>query len=697
MLAIEYVQKNISRKGWFLFLVGEFFFISSLVLGFVIPLAQKELINSAMSDSSDILGRSGIFCVVLAFVMGLATTVSVQFSGKSFGEAHEGLSMRTFERMMGHKPAAILKKGTSWYRMVIADESLLSTLNSVYSGAAFSIVQFFAILIIAGKWSISLVYVILAICIVYILMLVFFSHRREKYGELDKREFLKVAPIIQEGFDAVKTFSRFGKKDVLFARLRAQIGREKAYMVKSNIAVGVSSSFEEIMPSLIMVSLVVSSISALQRGAINTGDMVTLVAYIPQILLPCKLIGQIFMMEASYAPIKMRYIEAQKQYEDTIPETFSIPVTRSDETMKLRDIGFSYTTNAVSGETADGKAGPRSSETEAPESVAAASEVDLAGISLTCAEGSSTALLGLSGEGKSTIIKLMTGEESPAAGEVLFCGVPIASLPVPVQYAFINAYSQETEILDDDALGNILVGKEMIAVADVEATKEKLSAQFSESLSVLRVCVADTKGKDEKKQQNALFREVGKKRHELLRCILGLPLLSRLPVAQETGLVAGLLRDYTDEAIARVLAEAEFGRSYCVKERVDALIQATGIAHLLGRKLGERGAGISGGERQRIALARCLAKENWKFLIIDEPFTSLDALAEDELAGVLRDYTRGKTLLLVTHKLNLVPLLTERVVLLEEGVIAAEGTHEALKSGNALYASLWKAFSAQRQ
>ncbi|MFZ2635571.1 MAG: hypothetical protein WAX33_04445, partial [Rectinemataceae bacterium] len=85
------------------------------------------------------------------------------------------------------------------------------------------------------------------------------------------------------------------------------------------------------------------------------------------------------------------------------------------------------------------------------------------------------------------------------------------------------------------------------------------------------------------------------------------------------------------------------------------------------------------------------------FLIIDEPFTSLDALAEDELAGVLRDYTRGKTLLLVTHKLNLVPLLTERVVLLEEGVIAAEGTHEALKSGNALYASLWKAFSAQRQ
>lgn len=63
----------------------------------------------------------------------------------------------------------------------------------------------------------------------------------------------------------------------------------------------------------------------------------------------------------------------------------------------------------------------------------------------------------------------------------------------------------------------------------------------------------------------------------------------------------------------------------------------------------------------------------------------------------MQDHTKGRTILLVTHKLNLVPLLTERVVIMKEGAIAAQGSHRELKATNSLYASLWKAFSSQRQ
>ncbi|MCE5256719.1 MAG: ABC transporter ATP-binding protein/permease [Spirochaetaceae bacterium] len=366
-------------------------------------------------------------------------------------------------------------------------------------------------------------------------------------------------------------------------------------------------------------------------------------------------------VEALTQPVKARYEEIQSGYEATFPETFALPDLNATEIISLREISFSYTNSDD------------------------ANAAHIGGFELQCDMNSSTALLGLSGEGKSTIIKLCTGEEKPESGEALFCNVAISALPSPLQNAFINLYSQETDIINDDALGNILMGKTLIPRAAVASTLQDIGGQFVDILEALRHCVTPAE----------MFRKLGKKQYEPLRVILGLPLLSRLPASHEIRLMESLLQQYTDEEIVTVLAEADFGRRYCVQETVDTLIDTTGIRHLLGRKLGIGGSAISGGERQRIALARCLAKENWKILIVDEPFTSLDVLAETELSQVLRAYTCDKTLLLVTHKLNLVPLLADKVILLEHGSIAATGSHAELKQSSALYSALWEAFSAQ--
>jgi len=692
------LRKNISRKAWLLFLAGEFFFVVQSILSFFIPLAQKELINTAMSGNTESLDAKSVVCLVLALAMSLAFTASTQFGGHSYGEAWRSLSLKVFERTFGQRFPVVMKRGISWYRMMIFGETILIPLCSIYSESMLALVQLVAILLIVGKWSASLVYVILGVNAVYMLLLVLVTSLDNKYAEAYTEEDLKAGAMVQNDFNLARTLHRFGRSDAEIKRFGKQVELLAASGAKKQAVSLFRNSSYEVLSSLTMVALVFAGLAAFRRGALDVSGLVTVIAFIPQILLPCQSIASVLEVEAVTRPVKARYETIQSDYEATFPETFALPDLDAAEIISLRNISFSYANTDCATASAD------ATSLENADALRNVAATHIGGFDMRCDTNSSTALLGLSGEGKSTIVKLCTGEEGPGSGEVFFCNADISALPSPVQNAFINLYSQEIDIIDDDALGNILMGKTLIPRASVASTLQAIRERFEDSLEALRRCDSKT----------ALFKELGKKRHEPLRIMLGLPLWSRLPESREVGLMESLLQWYTNAEIAAVLAEADFGRTYCVRETVDTLIDATKIRHLLGRKLGIGGAGISGGERQRIALARCLAKESWKLLIVDEPFTSLDALAEDELSQVLRAYTRGnsdtgdargnrdpcdnrgKTLLLVTHKLNLVPLLTDHIILLDQGGVAAQGTHAELLDDSELYASLWKAFSAQR-
>jgi ATP-binding cassette subfamily C protein LapB len=89
------------------------------------------------------------------------------------------------------------------------------------------------------------------------------------------------------------------------------------------------------------------------------------------------------------------------------------------------------------------------------------------------------------------------------------------------------------------------------------------------------------------------------------------------------------------------------------------------------QRLGERGEGLSGGQRQAIALARALAS-NPSVLLLDEPTSALDSQAEGEMIQRLRRATEGRTLLLVTHRLSMLRLV-DRIIVLDRGRIALDG------------------------
>ena len=99
--------------------------------------------------------------------------------------------------------------------------------------------------------------------------------------------------------------------------------------------------------------------------------------------------------------------------------------------------------------------------------------------------------------------------------------------------------------------------------------------------------------------------------------------------------------------------------------------------------LGERGARLSGGQKQRIALARAIVRDP-PILLLDEATSALDVESERLVQQALSKVESGRTTLIIAHRLSTV-LHADRIVLMEQGQIAAIGTHAELLERSAAY------------
>ena len=103
--------------------------------------------------------------------------------------------------------------------------------------------------------------------------------------------------------------------------------------------------------------------------------------------------------------------------------------------------------------------------------------------------------------------------------------------------------------------------------------------------------------------------------------------------------------------------------------------------------VGERGLKLSGGEKQRVAIARTLLKAP-PILILDEATSALDSHTEQEIQSALDQVSRGRTTLVIAHRLSTI-VGADEIIVLQDGLIAERGAHSALLKKKGLYASMW--------
>jgi len=227
------------------------------------------------------------------------------------------------------------------------------------------------------------------------------------------------------------------------------------------------------------------------------------------------------------------------------------------------------------------------------------SRLVLDGLNFQLRPGERVALVGENGEGKTTIVKLMTRLYDPVEGQILLDGIDLR------EYSLEDLY-REIGVIFQDFMRYEMTARENIAVGQIDTLA---------SLELLQ---------------------------EAARKSMAAPVVERLPFNYE---------------------------------------------QMLGRRF-EGGVDLSGGEWQKVALARAYLR-NAQLLILDEPTAALDARSEFEVFRRFAELTTGKTALFISHRFSTVRM-ADRVVVLENGKIAENGSHEELASLGGRYAEMFE-------
>ncbi|EGC40705.1 ABC multidrug transporter [Histoplasma capsulatum var. duboisii H88] len=254
-------------------------------------------------------------------------------------------------------------------------------------------------------------------------------------------------------------------------------------------------------------------------------------------------------------------------------------------------------------------------------------------VSMSCAARQHTAIVGLSGSGKSTVAGLIARLYDPTNGEVSFAGQNIKDLNVRSLRSNLSLVQQEPSLLDRSILENIALGL-INSPSHSHLSPALLGGKLSDIATAVR------NGRD---------------------------LIEEAEIhGQETAKIIDLVRNAADLADA----SAFIGR---LKDGYGTLV-------------GSAGSLISGGQKQRISIARALVKEP-KLLILDEATAALDSTSQQRVQSAIEKVMSGRTLISIAHRLSTIKN-ADNIIVMNQGKVVEQGTHSELISSDGAYAGL---------
>jgi len=265
--------------------------------------------------------------------------------------------------------------------------------------------------------------------------------------------------------------------------------------------------------------------------------------------------------------------------------------------------------------------------------------------------------------------------------------------------AMFDILGQNPEIRDIPGASELVVSQGVVRFDNVvfayDAARPILKGVSFEAAAGSTVAIVGPSGAGKSTISRLLFRfyepasgritidgqDIGKVTQTSLRSAIGM-------VPQDTVLfndtVAYNLRYGRDGASDAELREA------AASARIDGFLRSLPMGY--DAQVGERGLKLSGGEKQRVAIARTILKAP-PILVLDEATSALDSHTEHEIQDALERVSKGRTTLVIAHRLSTV-VNADEILVLDKGVVAERGRHEALLARGGLYAGLW---NRQRQ
>jgi len=385
-----------------------------------------------------------------------------------------------------------------------------------------------------------------------------YANVREKVGLLSTRLANNIA-----GIATIKSFTREQHE---LEQLRIE---SSAYVDANRGAIRISSAFIPIIRMAILVGFVATLIyggKLTLDGQLNAGAYSVLVFLTQRLLWPLtRLAETVDLFERAMASTRriLNLIEVPVR---THSGSMALAIDQVKGALKFENINFAY---------------PNGTEV-------------LRDINMSIAPGETIAVVGQTGSGKSTLMKLLLRFYSPTSGCLKLDGTDMTQLKIPDLRRAFGLVSQDVFLFHGTVAENIAYGRPGAVQADIESAAKAAEA------------------------------------HEFIL---------QLPQGYET-------------------------------------------------IVGERGQKLSGGQRQRVSIARAVLKDP-PVLILDEATSAVDNETEAAIQRSMQVITRGRTTLVVAHRLSTI-VNANRIYVLEKGRVTEMGSHDELLAGNGLYASLWK-------
>ena len=558
--------------------------VMTVLIGYLTPLLLAETIDCVLTGKPSALpgwalaplravGWNRAFLADRLWVLGLALValnvvngVFTYLKGRLTAVASENIALELREKLYAHLQALPFSYHVHAQTgdLIQRCTSDVDTIRRFLSVQVMEVVNALLMIVIAlvvllGRNARLTLYSVVCVPLLFAFALWYFGKVRGSFREADESEGVMSA-VLQENLSGVRVVRAFGQQEREVEKFETVNDdyRRKCFRVNRLLSIywGVGDIITWIQSLLTLTVCVLFAV----RGEITVGTMTLFVAYVGQLLFPVRQLGRV-LSDTGKSLISMERIQ-EILHADAEPDEPDAKRPPLNGDIVFDHVSFAYPDDGVP---------------------------VLRDVSFTIPAGSTVALLGGTGSGKSTLVYLLQRLYEPTGGRITIGGVDLREI-----------------------------------------------------------------------DRSWLRSHVG--------LILQEPFLYSKTIRENIGIVR---RDPETKAVERA---AEIAAASGFIAKADKGWETV---------VGERGVTLSGGQKQRVAIARTLLKDN-SILIFDDSLSAVDTETDAQIRAALRHEQEGVTTLIISHRVTTLSQ-ADKIIVLEEGSVTQEGTHEALSAQPGLY------------